>query len=162
MKILSATILIACVPLTIASAQFDRDVSYSCTTKAAGGLFYDAATKKWIGAVFRTDDYFVLRLKHLRSGVRTSVIGDETVYDYNVTITKAGSNSPSPCEKHPEKHVTVTEYGLLVCQGADLHEYRFNLRTNRFLSIYLIGYIDGKDTNEDNPGVIGGTCTKID
>ena len=41
-------------------------------------------------------------------------------------------------------------------------DYVFSLKTNRFLSIYSIGYMDGEDRNENTPSVSGGTCTKID
>ena len=41
-------------------------------------------------------------------------------------------------------------------------DYVFSLKTNRFLSIYSIGYMDGEDSNENTPSVSGGTCTKID
>jgi hypothetical protein len=120
--------------------------------------------KKWKGTAFNADGKFVLRLKHLRTRVRKTLFGDdETVHDYNVTITKAGSNSPSSCANYPEQHVTVNEYSPLICVGGDdLQEYRFSLKTNRFLSTYLYGYIDGKDSKENTPSIEGGTCTKID
>jgi hypothetical protein len=40
--------------------------------------------------------------------------------------------------------------------------YIFNLTTLRFLNIYDIGYVGGKDDNSDNPAVAVGICTKID
>jgi len=163
MKILSAAILIACVPLSTANAQLVKDASYFCVAEVVGGLAYDAGMKKWIATSFRAEKKFVLRLKFLTNRVEKSVFNqDETVYDYNVTITEAGSNFAGPCLGRGQKHVTVRPLGWLLCHGADLHEYRFDLDTNRFLAAYLHGYIDGKDNNNNTPAVLGGTCTKID
>jgi len=135
---------------------------YSEAVEAAGGLSYDERAKKWEGAAFNARDKFVLRLKFLRIRVQKSIFGkDETVYDYSVTTTKAGSNSPSPCETHSETYVTVTELGWVVCHS-DFQEYRVALKANRFLRGYLLGYIDGKDNNQNTPSIEGGTCTKID
>jgi hypothetical protein len=161
MRILSAAILIASV--TTASAQLGKDASYFCLAEAVGGLSYDERTKKWIGSSLRADKKFVLRLKFLNNRVEKSIFNqDETVYDYNVTITEAGSNFVGPCLGSGQKHVTVRPLGWLLCHGADLHEYRFDLDTNRFLSAYLHGFINGKASNDDTPAVMGGTCTKID
>jgi len=159
MKILSTAILIACVPLTTASAQLGKDASYFCIAEIAGGLSYDQGLKKWKGAEFSTNGRFVLRLKHLRTRVEQGILPDGIVHDYNVGITDAGRNVPRSCVARSEEPVTVPEVGWLVCT-AGLREYRFNLRTNRFLSIFLIGYIDGDDNN--SPLIEGGTCTKID
>lgn len=162
MKILSAAIVVACVPFTTAKAQLGEDASYFCVVEAVGGLAFDERTKKWVGSTFRPDKKFVLRLKRHRTRVQKATFGEDTVHDYNVTLTVAGSNSPSNCGNYPDKHVTVNELGWVVCKGLGLNEYRFNLKTNRFLSAYLLGYIDGADNNDDTPNISGGTCTKID
>jgi|SRR6185369_3459648 hypothetical protein len=160
MKILSAAILIACAPFSTASAQLGKDASYFCTTEVAGGLTYDVGMKKWKGTAFNADGKFVLRLKHLRTRAQKSDFG-ETVYEYKVTITEAGSNLPYSCDNFSEENVTMTDLGWVRCNYA-LHEFKFNLNTNRFLTAYLDGYADGKDNKKNTPSIEGGACTKID
>jgi len=166
MKILSAAILIASVPVTSANAQLGKDASYFCISEFAGGVAYDQATKKWKGTALRTNNKFVLRLKFVNSRVeKTFFRGDEIVHDYNITFTETGSNSPEPCidVRQSKPRITVGYDGLMTCTSSlDLNEYIFNLTKNRFLATYLIGYIDGKDSNENTPAVSGGICAKID
>lgn len=158
MKISSAAILIASV--TTASAQLGKDASYFCTAEIAGGLAYDEGLKKWKGTGLRTEQKFVLRLRYLNS---RKVGGDQTVYDYDVTVTTTGTNNALPCARsgRTDRVVPVNNNsGILLCDTS-LHNYRFNLRNNRFVSASLIGYIFGGDNNE-GPYAAGGTCTKID
>ena len=158
MKTLSAAILIACVPLTTANFELGKDASYFCIAEFAGGLAYDERMKKWKGTAFRKEQKFVLRLKHLRTQAKSAFT--EAVYDYNVTITEVGTNLARMCKAYPNPQVTVPEFAWLVCD-VGLREYRFNLKTNRFLSVYLVGYADGIDNDNNAPSIVGGTCTEI-
>jgi len=173
MKILSAAILIASV--TSANAQFvpSGDASYLCTAEIAGGLAYDDEMKKWKGTTFETDKKrmsfgwdkkFVLRLKFLRSRIEKFLSKDELVHDYRVTMGPAdGFTFELPCTgRGPDKAVPVDVFGWVRCSGAGSFEHKFSLITNRFLSAYLDGYVDGLDIKEETPLVLGGTCTKID
>ena len=56
MKIISAAILIASVPLATANAQLGKDASYFCTAEFAGGIFYDAETRKWKGSALSANN----------------------------------------------------------------------------------------------------------
>jgi hypothetical protein len=164
MKILSAAILIASVSPAI--AQLGKDASYFCITEFAGGAVYSGITKKWEGTTFRAGNRkFVLRLKFLRTYT------GQSAYEYNVTVTEAGSNDVLQC--YGDNSATVTVFAPsneLKCAVAPRIPLRFNLRNNRFLAAYLIGYVDGEDTNEGTvafrtwgtPTIFGGTCTKID
>ena len=119
--------------------------------------------KKWKGAALRTEEKFVLRLKHLRGRIEKSYNGEaQTVHEYDVTVTPAGSNYPVLCVSSGQTHVDVRQLHGVWCYGVDFQEYRFNLTSNRFLSIYLIGYLEGADNKGNTPSVTGGTCTKID
>src|SRR5215467_6222229 len=109
MKTLSAAILITCVPLTTTNAEFGKDASYFCIAEFAGGLAYDERMKKWKGTAIRIEQKFVLRLKHLRTQPKSAF--SETVYDYNVSVTGAGTNLARMCEKYPSRQVTVPEFG---------------------------------------------------
>ena len=163
MKILSAAILIACVPLTTASAQPGNDASYFCTEEVSGGLAYDVRMKKWKGTALNTNRRFVLRLKFLRTRFQTVLGSNAMVHDYDVTITDAGSNTPQFCEHHDQPVTVIAVLGWLNCNADPFaYSYKFNLGTNRFISAYLFGYADGIDANENTPSISGGTCTKID
>jgi hypothetical protein len=75
-----------------------RKLRIFCTAEFAGGPVYDQGMKKWKGAAFRADMKFVLRLKVPNSRVEKSFLGkDETVYDYTLNMTMAGSNLAIPC-----------------------------------------------------------------
>jgi hypothetical protein len=143
-----------------------RDAAYYCVAEAAGGLKYNETTKKWEGASFSPEAKFVLRMNFLRGRVQkeeySSLVAEEQVSDYTVTITTAGSNTGVDCvSQYPSKTVTVYESGTLRCYTA-VSEYIFNVRTNRFLAIYRVGYVAGGDNNDSAPSLQGGTCTKID
>jgi hypothetical protein len=146
---------------SIATAEQRRDGSYLCVEEAAGGLFYNANSNKWEGATFRPSGKFILRLKFVQS--RTEILGGVggmsiSVDDYQVT--KEGGDSAVPCDRAHKKTAGLYD-GVLICD-ATLHSYKFDFQTNRFLRAYLVGFIDGKDSNDNTPHVAGGTCTKID
>ena len=156
---------LALVPPTSAGAQlpFGKDASYSCVVEASGGIRFNETTKKWEGTQFRTDRKFVLRLKFLKTRVEKDFLGkDETVHDYRVTIALSGGGGAHECfnwASGDRDIVTIKRDGLLVCDYRTL--YKFNLKTNRFIGAYLLGYISGED-DKDTPAISGGTCTKID
>lgn len=159
---------LAFVPPTSASAQFQlgKDTSYFCVGEFAGGISYDEATKKWKGTAFRADEKFVLRLKFLKTRIEKWYGNEnETVYYYNATITASGQNSVEACENDdnsdPKTHRIKEGFPFLFC-WASLQQYKFNLKDNRFLRSYLVGYFSGGDNNKNTPSVAGGTCTKID
>src|SRR5262245_7729041 len=118
MKVLSAATLIAGVPLTTANAQLGKDASYFCTEEFAGGIVYDEHAKKWMGSAFRTDHKFVLRLKFLHT---RKVGGDQTVYDYNVTVGSL------PCGRLGRADVPVNDRGGSFHCDTAMNNYRFNL-----------------------------------
>jgi hypothetical protein len=120
----------------------------------AGGLAYDAMTKKWIGTALNTNQKFVLRLQY-RGRRETKGYGDETIDDYEVTITDSGKSEGYRCHgKNSLVGVFSSDGRMKPCQ-AMLVDYKFNLKNGRFLSTYAIGYVNGRDTNNE-------TCTKID
>jgi hypothetical protein len=150
---------------TVSDAMAAKDASYFCTVEFSGGIAFNERFKKWESTTFRPEGKFVLKLKYLKVRTQKDFLGkDETVTDFNVTLTQAGSNLPSPCLSTGDEWssiVPVSQYDYFSCY-ADLSEHYFNLRTNRFLASYMVGFIDGKENNENTPSVSGGTCTKID
>jgi hypothetical protein len=156
-------LLFNAIAVCSSSAQ-SNSASYFCVVEFAGGLAYNETLRRWDAARFRPEGKFVLRMQLLKSRtIKTFSEKEEVVHDYMVTITKSGANSAIPCTSDsPQSRpaVTVDSYGWLTCSSS-LTDYKFNLKTNRFISAYLIGYADGRDTNSDTPSISGGTCTKI-
>ena len=144
---------IAVTTVTASVAQQSHEGSYSCTTEASGGIFYNDQTKKWDGTRFRPFRKFVLRLKY----VRTAAEGDE----HSATVTSDGRNDSLPCVSNRMQLVQLNERGVLICR-TEFYDYRFNLKSGRFVETYLMGYVDGQNTNDDTPMVSGGRCTKIE
>src|SRR5262245_28457723 len=132
-----------------------KDVAYRCVGQAAAGLSYNEQTKKWEGASFRPQQQFVLKMKFVRAR--------ENVSDYGATVTTSGKDTGLPCTStDTDETVTVTDSDRSFSCTTVAYDYVFNLSTNRFLSMYVYGYVDGKDSNDNTPVVEGGICTKID
>jgi hypothetical protein len=149
---------------SIATAEQRRDGSYFCNEEIVAGLSYNANLNKWQSTSFPPKAKFILRLKFVQSRTENlgGVGGMSVSFDhYEVSITRAGADSAFACDRGHKKPPSLHD-GFLVCDGMDLHSYRFNFKTNRFLRMYPEGFVSGKDSNDDTPYVAGGTCTKID
>jgi hypothetical protein len=143
-----------------AFAQSNHDVAYFCVSEVAGGLWYNEKVKKWEGTSFRATAKFLVEMSFAYLWVKQN----EQVSDYKVTVTRSGEKTGLPCLSHITKENTVTvgdSYRTVFCTTG-FQDYVVNLQTNRFLAIYLAGYVNGKDNNADNPSIEAGTCTKID
>jgi hypothetical protein len=143
----------ATITVAVSFAQQSKEGAYSCAAESSGGIFYNDQTKKWEGTSFRPLSKFILRLKY----VRTTTEGDE----YAVTVTPSGRNDALPCISYRTQLAQIDEFGFLVCR-TESYNYKFNLKAGRFVEAYLMGYINGHDTNDDTPVVSGGVCTKIE
>jgi len=141
----------ATITFAVSFAQQSQEGTYSCAAESSGGIFYNDQTKKWEGTGFRPLSKFVLRLKY----ARTTTKGDE----YAVTVTPNGRNDALPCISPRTELAQIDEFGFLVCR-TEFYNYRFNLNSGRFVEAYLMGYINGHDTNDDTPLVAGGVCKK--
>jgi len=162
------TLLGAMVPLT-SDAQEAEDASYFCKSEMAAGLTYNSRLKKWEGVQLSSESSFskfILRMKFMNERVRRNVLGEEEdVIDYEVTVTEAEANNSFSCRSVGSgvnsKIIVVGDEQNVVC-SARTYSFTFNLENNRFISVYLHGYVDGVDSNENTPMLSGGTCTKID
>lgn len=146
-----------------ASAFPAKDASYYCNAVATGGLWFNANSGQWEPTKFKPDRKFVLKLRFLAQRQQKNIFDQiETVGDFEITLTEAGTNNDLPClnlkDFGPRNSIGTENW--LVCTSS-LSEYRFDLNTNRFLAAYLQGYVSGKDTNDDTPAVTAGVCTKI-
>ena len=142
----------ALVPATASLAQQPNEGAYYCAAESSGGIVYNERTKKWEGTNFRPFSKFTLKFKY----VRTTPNGDE----YAVTITPDGKNDVLQCYPYRTQFPQFDEFGNLICR-TDFFNYKFNLKAGRFVEAYLMGYINGRDTNEDTPMLSAGTCTKV-
>lgn len=156
---------ILCLSNAHAQALAARNAAYYCTPEAASGLSFDNNTKKWVSARFKPDKAFVLKFS-FESSAREKMFEQakdpSTVNRFRVTSTDAGSTSDLPCfnRKNHKSPVEIWDDGWVQC-NAGLSEIIFNPETLQFLKVYLVGYVDGVDNNDDTPSLTGGVCTKI-
>lgn len=153
-----ACCILALLFTTAAGAVEPPEESYFCVGESAGGISYYSQTKSWRGAVFNPDQKFVLVVKTIGSRMDVS----DKINIVEVTITLSGSNVTTGCFVFGGvPHSTVEEkYDVIRC-SANLSDFTISRRTNRYLSIYPIGYINGIDNNDDTPAITAGTCTRI-
>lgn len=162
-------LLFAAILSPIAWAEDSEDASYFCTREMAAGLAYNSSLEKWEGVKLPSGgsfSRFIFRMKFLGDRVqRNSLDENEDVNDYEVTVTEAETNTAFSCRSAGtgihSKIVVVGEDDNVVCSARN-YNYTLNRENNRFVSVYLHGYVDGVDSNENTPMVSGGTCTKID
>jgi hypothetical protein len=144
----------------LASAQ-EKNGAYYCVADASGGIFYDDNSKRWEGTTFCPSTKFVVRLTFAEHKIEKNFLGDQDDHNYyKIAITDSGDNYASPCTSDNTGEVIVLNPGLTRCSV--ISDYVFDFKNNRFLSAYLLGYVGGKDNNENTPAVSAGTCTKIE
>lgn len=135
----------------------DLSGSYLCVQEVGGGLRFDETTRKWTSANFRAEDKLVFTLKFLGSG-EDKYIGSYA--DYTITISiLGGSSEPETCLGRNPDYSVRTWGRYFACSS--ITQYQVNLEDMRYLETYAVGYVDGKDNNENTPSIFGGTCAKI-
>jgi hypothetical protein len=145
-----------------ANAQGRPEGSYFCSSEIAAGLKYDPSLKEWRSVTFKEKEKFVLKLRFVRAEQEVNY----TVETYNLTITREGNDTANDCFAQnyglagdPREVQAHAQFRTFNCYNL-FHSYRFNMKTNRFLSAYIDGYVDG-DNNENTPSFDAGKCTKI-
>jgi hypothetical protein len=162
-------LLFAAILSPLSYAEDTEDVSYFCIREMAAGLAYNSSREKWEGVVLPSGgsfSRFILRMKFLGDRVqRNSLDENEDVNDYEVTITEAETNTAFSCRSAGtgvhSKIVVVGDDDNVVCSARN-YNYTLNRENNRFVSVYLRGYVEGVDSDENTPMVSGGTCIKLD
>jgi hypothetical protein len=146
-----------------------KNATYFCTAEISAGLGFDKSSKKWNSMAFRADEKFVLRMQYLKSRKVETFSGETVLGDFNVTITKQGSNYASPCTYDggvTVEAITVNQYDLFKCTSSLVVEYLISVKSNRFLQTYVGEFVQGdeglRETLPDTPLITGGTCTKIE
>ena len=125
-------------------------------------MSYDSSLKEWRGTRFKEKEKFILKTQF----VRTESFGNQTIEFYNVTVTLEGRESQEDCYAQmygepgdPRDVGAFSNTKVLNCSTLS-RTYKFNLKTSRFLSAYVEGYVNG-DNNNDTPAFAAGKCTKI-
>lgn len=153
-RILIAAVLYS----TTVEAQPTRDAEYFCVEEISGGIAYDASDKKWAGTRLGTDGKFSLSIQHERTTTKKNLSGTgEEVEDYLVSITPTHTLQAATCFKNNRSN-PIFKTDEFRCQTFQA-DYIFNLKSNRFLLAYLVGYVSGND-DKKTPHIAAGTCTK--
>lgn len=127
------------------------DEAYVCVTEIAGGLVFDAGSKKWHGGAFEPDAKYVI----------SNSQGDDGDASTQRVVRNVGDKGISFwCEKD------FNETGYLFCRNA-FGVFRFNKQNLRFMSTYMVGYVtdgiqnSGSREGENTPIIRGGVCSPI-
>ncbi|MEO8377895.1 MAG: hypothetical protein ABI579_09515 [Candidatus Sumerlaeota bacterium] len=149
---ISSSRLILFSVCALMASHIRADESYVCATEFAGGLVFDAGTKKWHGGAFQPDAKYVI----------SNSQGDDGEARTERVVRNAGEKEISYwCEKD------FNETGYLFCRNA-FGVFRFNKQNLRFMSTYMVGYVtDGiqnsgglENKEGDNTPIIrGGVCS---
>jgi hypothetical protein len=146
---------------TQANAQGQPGGTYFCSSEIEAGLKYDPSLKEWRSVRFKEKEKFVLKLRFVRA--EEGLQGGEI---YSLTITPEGRERADECYAKnyglpgdPRELSAHADYRNLFCYTT-YRTYQFNMKTSRFLSAYIEGYVDG-DKNGDTPAFAAGKCTKI-
>jgi hypothetical protein len=147
--------------VSAARADNEKDATYYCAPQITSGVAYDERGKRWIASTFKPTEKFVLKLQFLNEKRQAESGPGWAYYEYNVWVTREGESTPTSCKTiNSAKPEIVRGTEVLRCDAV-LFELTFNMNTNRFLTAYLYGYVNGKDNNDDTPAVSVGICTKI-
>ena len=138
--------------------------TYLCSSEIEAGLKYDQSAKEWRALKIEEKEKFILKVRFKRTEKKGSFGGKTEIY--NLTITPTGTNLAEDCyaktfglRGNPREIEAHADYRLLFCYTA-FNQYTFNLKTNRFLSAFGLGYVNG-DNNDASPAIAAGKCTEI-
>ena len=129
--------------ITFSHIAYTQD-AYVCITDKSSGFKFDTTTKKWDAATFRIDEEKFI-IKREKNNLK-----------YPWKVSPVGQPYPiSTCEKD------FTDAGYLFCTGFE--DFRFNKKNLRFMSAYLLGYIDGagQDEGKNTPAIKIGKCSPL-
>lgn len=167
MKRLSFLLVIGALALGIAQSKAGEvDGTYFCSSEIEAGLKYDPSLKEWRAARFKEKEKFILKVRFVKAEKKGGLGMDGGTEIYNLTITPEGTNLGENCyakrfshRGDPREIEGYADHKILFCYTA-LIDYTFNLKTNRFLSADIHGYVNG-DNNDDSPTFAAGKCTSV-
>jgi hypothetical protein len=139
--------------------------TYFCSSEIEAGLMYDPSLKDWRAAGFKEKEKFIFKVRFLRAEKKKDDIGGVKEV-YNLTVKLEGANWEEPCYAKrfslgvPSEIEGYADHKILFCYTA-LIDYTFNLKTKRFLSANVHGYVNGGNDG-DIPVLAAGKCTNIE
>ncbi len=129
--------LVCCAP---AAAQDE----YLCVQEQSTGFAFESG--QWASARFRANGTYVVRRAN----------EDERAAFGKWLVTKVGESSPFTwCADD------FNEFGGLRCDGGGLYTWWMAKDSLRFLGAYLVGYVNGRDNNDDTPHMFIGKCSPL-
>jgi hypothetical protein len=63
-------------------------------------------------------------------------------------------------ESFPSIWCAAPKFDVLNCEGYG-ERIRINLNSLRFITVYMVGFVSGKDDNSDTPSMTIGRCSKL-
>lgn len=140
-------------------AEETRNASYFCTPNITSGIKYDSIEKAWVAASFIPTRKFVLKMEFIDEAPAKLIPLKQQ--RWKVWMTPEGTNYNIPCLRDDQDTPEIITGARYIQCEANLEQLRFSLDTNRFLTAYLVGYVSGKDSNDDTRAISAGLCTKI-
>jgi len=128
--------------LTMFATSIIAEERYLCETTTAGGIGYETTTEEWVG------QRFIANAKYIISEPNPEHTWEKSAF----VITEVGDNFPSGFCAEP-----FNSGGYLSCDM--IGDFLFNKNTLRFISVYMHGYLDGVENNDNNPHVAIGVCS---
>jgi hypothetical protein len=159
-------VYIAFVPLLLLSSTAysqQPETTYNCVTEFAGAGWYNSTAKRWEGGALnpRSTGDFNLRMTFIgRHNTGDINIPPFDFEYYNVFIEQL--RYVQSCVGSDGKPIVIMGSNRIITCFAPYYLYSFNPKTNRFLKSTLYGFIDGDDSNVNQPYIAGGTCTKVE
>jgi len=129
--------VVTLVALFSACSIVSAQTAYLCIPNGASGISWNASKKKWGHTNFN-----VSNVKHLLKKT-----GDGWEW------SKFGQSSGIKCDE-------INDYGYLNCT-LYFGDLRFNKKNLRYMTSYFIGYVDGKDNDDNTPNIEFGECSPL-
>jgi hypothetical protein len=129
-----------------------------CVAEQATGFKFNAQTRSWQSAVFRTNAHYIIRPPN---GEEAKRLAETYKKEIKWVVVKVGSDFATMCEGD------VNEYGFLNCESIG-GPVAFNKNTLRFQLYYGLGYVRTDEesaattaSDVDTPFIEIGKCAPL-
>jgi hypothetical protein len=131
-------ILLGFISYIFATAALSKEPdSYLCIPDKATGFSYDHRSKSWVSTNF-----------NLR-GAKFLLIKTSKGWEWR----DFGASLGQSCEADAD--------GDLIICNLVLHEHKMSRKTLRFINSYLVGYVNGGDSDANTPSITIGKCSPL-
>jgi hypothetical protein len=132
MRLVAAAVLLASFASPAAA-----EIGWLCLADSATGFAWDG--QRWIQSNFYTD-----KKRYIISQAERST---------GFVMKKVG-------EPYEQKCTAANEYGFIACDMI-FGQFIFNSAHLRYLMTYPVGFIDGKDNQDNTPSIEIGSCSPL-